>query len=330
MPRLSLRSILFALLLLTVIAACATRRAARRGRFVQRRLPAAPVDTARRSLVHDGRARHYVVRAPAGVRPGGRPLPLVLVLHGGGGNAANAEQMTGFTTLVERQQVIVVYPEGTGAREGLPLLTWNAVHCCGPAMQRAVDDVGFIAAMLDELQRTLPVDPARVYVTGMSNGAMMSHRLGQALASRIAAIAPVVGAVFGDEVAPAVPVSALMINGMLDRSIPPAGGLTQGLAPSQWDGTPMRPQLEQATFWARANGCAATAVQDTNGEVVTTRHACPPGVRVELQQVRDNGHAWPGGGRGSRIGDTPSTALQATEVIWAFFASVARPSSRRP
>jgi len=72
-------------------------------------------------------------------------------------------------------------------------------------MRRNVHDVGFVAALLDELRRTLPVDASRIYVTGMSNGAMMSHRLGRELATRIAAIAPVVGAVFGDERAPASP-----------------------------------------------------------------------------------------------------------------------------
>ena len=324
MLRRPLRTIVVASLLLLAAAACTSRPHARRDRFVERRMPAVAPDDQRRSLVHDGIPRSYVVRSPAGVRQGGRPLPLVFVLHGGGGNAANAERMTGFTQLVEREQVIVVYPEGTAGREGVPLRTWNAVHCCGAAMQRRVDDVGFIAALLDEMQRTLPVDPARVYATGMSNGAMMSHRLGLALSSRIAAIAPVVGAVFGDEVMPPVPVSALMINGLLDRSVPAGGGIGQGRGQRQWDGTPTRPNLDQAAFWSRANGCAPTPVRETRGAVVTTRFDCPEGRRVELQQISDNGHAWPGGERGGSRGDTPSSAMRATEVIWAFFASVSR------
>jgi polyhydroxybutyrate depolymerase len=272
------------------------------------------------SFWHDGIERTYVVRAPR-EQPPGTTLPVVLVLHGGGGNAANAEKMTGFTALVDRERVLVVYPEGTARRARIRLLTWNAGHCCGSAMERRVDDVGFISALLDTLATRYPIDPTRIYATGMSNGAMMSHRLGRELSHRIAAIAPVVGAVFGDEGAPATPVSALMINGLLDKSVPAGGGLTGGRAASAWDGTPTRPNIDQATFWARGNGCQPTPERQERGAIIVWRFACPAGRRVELHQLKDNGHAWPGGERGSRLGDRPSSAMNATEVIWTFFAS---------
>ncbi|MFP5356346.1 MAG: alpha/beta hydrolase family esterase, partial [Gemmatimonadota bacterium] len=151
----------------------------------------------RQTLSHDGRTRRYVVRVPARIARSNALVPMVIVLHGGGGNASNAESMTGFTRKAEREGFIVVYPEGT-ARGRVPLLTWNAGHCCGHAMEQRVDDVGFINALIDKLQSTHRIDPDRIYVTGMSNGGMMSHRLGIELSQRIAAIGPVVGAVFGD------------------------------------------------------------------------------------------------------------------------------------
>ena len=85
--------------------------------------------------------------------------------------------MTGFTAKGQREGFIVVYPQGTGRRESL-LLTWNAGHCCGYAMEQRVDDVGFIRVLLDTLLAQLPDRSARIYVTGMSNGGMMAHRLG--------------------------------------------------------------------------------------------------------------------------------------------------------
>ena len=94
----------------------------------------------------------------------------------------------------------------------------------GLAMRRRVDDVGFIGALIDKLSIDYPVDPKRIYATGMSNGGMMTHRLGIELADRVAAIAPVVATVFGDEREPTRPVPALMINGMLDKSVPFRGG----------------------------------------------------------------------------------------------------------
>jgi polyhydroxybutyrate depolymerase len=278
----------------------------------------------RHTLVHDGLTRSYVLRVPPAVTAG-RRLPLVIVLHGGGGNAANAEQMTGFTTKAREEGFIVAYPEGTGPLEGR-LLTWNDRHCCAYAMKNDVDDVGFIRALIDEVSAHHPVDARRIYAAGMSNGGMMAHRLGRELSDRIAAIAPVVGAVFGDEPAPTHAVSALMINGMLDENVPWQGGPPGGRGARGWDGTPTRPALDQLAFWSRTNACGREPVETENDRWIAWRARCPAHVDVQLYLVKDNGHAWPGGQPGSARGDTPSTAIDATKVIWAFFES--HPKSR--
>ncbi|HJV68656.1 alpha/beta hydrolase family esterase [Ideonella sp.] len=281
-----------------------------------------PAGPGRHELNHQGIARSYVVRLPANP-PAGARLPLVLVLHGGGGDAASAEKMTGFTDKGRREGFIVVYPEGSG-RFANRLLTWNAGHCCGQAMQRRVDDVGFFRTLIDRLVADYPVDARRVYATGISNGGMMSHRLGIELPDKLAAIAPVVATLFGDEKRPAQGVSALMINGALDASVPAAGGAPGGRFPDSWDGTPALPSTAQGRFWAEANGCAASPETIAQGPVQRARYRCPAGRDVELLLVADNPHAWPGGVPGSRLGATPSTAINATDEIWAFFKAHAR------
>lgn len=272
----------------------------------------------RQALVHDGTRRSFVLRLPGEPALRGRQVPLVLVLHGGGGNAENAERMTGFTEKAQREGFIVAYPEGSGRLRD-KLLTWNAGHCCGYAMERDADDVGFVRALIDRLVASYPVDPRRIYVTGMSNGGMMAHRLGRELSGRIAAIAPVVATVFGDEKPPAHPVSALMINGMLDQSVPHEGGPPGGRFNTAWDGTPAKPALDQGGFWAEANGCAKHPARQDNGPLVRWQYACPAGKAVELYLLKDNGHAWPGGQRGNARGDLPSSSMNATDVIWDFF-----------
>jgi polyhydroxybutyrate depolymerase len=158
----------------------------------------------------------------------------------------------------------------------------------------------------------------------MSNGAMMTHRLGIELADRIAAIGPVVGGLFGDEPPPAAPVSAIIFNGVLDQSIPMAGGPTGGRFPGAWDGTPLTPAAHQAAYWAAADGCDQAA-EVTEGPAFTLyRHACPPGIDVEYYLVKDNGHAWPGGRAGTALGDPPTNALNATEMMWDFFRQHSR------
>lgn len=302
---------LCALGLLALLSACtaSAQRADRR----------TSADPAEQSLRHGGRDRSYVVRAPRDVGATGTSLPVVLVLHGGGGSAANAERMTGFTALVERERILVVYPNGS-SRLG-PLRTWNAGHCCAYARDQDIDDVGFINALLDTLESRYPVDRARVYVTGMSNGAMMSHRLARELSHRIAAIAPVVGALFGDEPAPGGPVAMLAFNGTLDQLIPPDGGGNGRTVAGGFGGMRTRPYTEQGTYWARANGCTGAPTVTTQGVLVHTRYTCPAGRAVELQLVQDNGHAWPGGQTGTRRADGPSRSIDATTTMWAFFAA---------
>ncbi|CAN5456345.1 hypothetical protein BH11PSE11_BH11PSE11_03210 [soil metagenome] len=275
------------------------------------------------SLLHDGIERSYVVRTPAKPALANSLLPLVIVLHGGGGNAAYAESMTGFTAKGDKENFIVVYPEGTGPYKGM-LLTWNSGHCCAFAMRGKVDDVGFISALIDKMIRDYPVDPKRVYATGMSNGGMMAHRLGIELSGKIAAIAPVVATVFGDEVKPQQAVAALMINGMLDKSMPVLGGPTAGRNPDAWDGTPLKPSTAQAEYWAGANGCKNTPEKQDRGAYLQWRYPCPAGGSVEIYLIKDDGHSWPGGKAGSRFGDTPGSALRGTDVIWDFFKAHSR------
>ncbi|MDP2239355.1 MAG: PHB depolymerase family esterase [Burkholderiales bacterium] len=276
----------------------------------------------RQFLTHDGMTRSYVVRAPNELLQGNRRVPLVLVLHGGGGNAGNAEAMTGFTEKARQEGFIVVYPEGSGRMKD-KLLTWNAGHCCGYAMENRVNDAGFINALIDRLIADFPVDPRRIYATGMSNGGMMSHRLGIELSHRITAIAPVVATLFGDERKPPHPVSAIMINGMLDASVPHRGGPPGGRFADAWDGAPAKPAVVQAQFWADAGNCGEP-VKNESDAVIVQRYRCPAGRAVELYLVKDNGHAWPGGQTGSRMGDKPSTTINATDVIWDFFKTQTR------
>ena len=284
-----------------------------------------PFPQGKQSLQYNGDKRSYIVRVPTAVTSkvhanANARVAVVLVLHGGGGDGGNAEKMTGFTDKAEREGFIVVYPEGTGRRIG-SFYTWNAGHCCGPAMEKHVDDVNYISLLIDTLLNNYPIDPDRVFVTGMSNGAMMTHRLGIELSDKIAAIAPVVGTVFGDELQPKSAVSALMINGLLDKSVPYAGGITEGRFADSWDGTPTQPAREQATFWAAANHCATEPTEVDDQTQTLVRYRCSPGLDVELHIIKDNGHAWPGGKKGSRRGDTPSTVINATDVIWEFFTA---------
>lgn len=279
-----------------------------------------PID---RSLVHDGLTRTYKVYDFGR----GAPAPVVIMLHGGGGNADNAIRMSGFNQIVARQGAIAVYPEGTSGRLGLPLLTWNAGHCCAAAMENEVDDVGFIEAVIDTLVASGRADASRIYVTGMSNGAMMAHRLGRELSAKIAAIAPVVGAVFGDEAPPQAPVPAFVIVGADDTVVPPEGGHLQlrGLLGNRSAADhEVAPAIDQALYWARHNGCSEPRRSSDAAAETTTWAQCRSGAPVVFHRVLDNGHAWPGGEAGRPGAPPPTTAFDASAEMWRFFTTVQR------
>jgi polyhydroxybutyrate depolymerase len=266
----------------------------------------------RRSMTDGGRPRTYRVYRPNGLGRGGT-VPLVLVLHGGLGSGAQAEYAYRWNDLADARGVVVAYPDGVGR-------TWNAGTCCGPAQRMGVDDVGFLEAVVREIETSERIDPARIFVTGVSNGAMMAYRLACDLPGRFAAIGPVAGTMLCDCAAPA-PTSVLHIHGLDDANVPFAGGVGARAIQPQ-----VRPTVRSVLdVWRRVGGCGPPRVIDA--PPVRTEIWSGAGVEVTLITIAGAGHQWPGGRpsapRVARVLslDQPSTALDATTTLWAFFAT---------
>jgi polyhydroxybutyrate depolymerase len=284
-------------------------------------IPAAAAADVEHSLRHQDQVRSYLLHLPETAEPGGSKadrserLPLVMVLHGGGGNAANAARMSGMSAIADRENFLVVYPNGSG-RLRRAMLTWNAGNCCGKALDDQVDDVGFLNAVIDDVAQRHRIDPRRVYVTGLSNGGMMAYRLGCETPDRFAAIAPVAGAM-NVECRPSVPLSVIAFHGTADEHVPYAGGApTTSVDRHPRVDTPVQ---ETIAFWTKFNACRASSTE-TVAEVRTdTMTNCTDGTEVQLNTLKDFGHAWPGGEKGSRRGDDPTASINASEVMWKFF-----------
>ena len=119
-----------------------------------------------------GLDRRYVVHVP-GSYDGSHAVPLVLVLHASGSNAVSAARISGMSAKSDAAGFLAVYPEGTG-----DFATFNAGLCCGYAGRTMMDDVAFMREVVARVSVDYRVDGERIYATGMSNGAMMAHRLG--------------------------------------------------------------------------------------------------------------------------------------------------------
>ncbi|MBD0022515.1 polyhydroxybutyrate depolymerase [Gordonia pseudamarae] len=258
--------------------------------------PTLAVGSSAYSMSFGGQDRHYRVYRPATIAA---RAPLVVVLHGGAGSARQAERDYGWNRQAQAGRFIVAYPDAVRR-------SWNAGTCCGPAASARLDDVGFVEAVVRQVARRAPIDPRRVYVTGMSNGAMLALRIA-CEASTFAAVAPVAGTLVTACPAPRR-LSLLQIHGTADPRVPYGGGPGQGRridGDARVDG-PAVPVIN-ARFRA-ANTCAPP--RRTVAGVVTTLGAqCPGGREVRLVSIDGGRHVW------------PTSSYDATAMIWQFFAA---------
>ncbi len=236
-------------------------------------------------------------------------LPLVVVLHGGFGSGRQAEQAYGWDALADRDGFLVAYPDGWRR-------AWNtAGGCCGEPARQGIDDVGFLEAVVARVRASQDVDPARIYLTGMSNGAMMAYTM--ACRSRtFAAVAPVAGTQLVS-CPQAAPVSVLHVHGLDDTRVRFDGGRGEGVA--HVDGPPVEQVVDG---WRAVDRCSTPEVT-SEPPVHTSASSCADGRAVTLVTIDGAGHQWPGS-TGSRAGellgaDPPSQALDATSLIWQFF-----------
>jgi polyhydroxybutyrate depolymerase len=228
-------------------------------------------------------------------------LPLVFILHGAGGTAERLAPVVRFERLAAAKRFLVVYPDAFEKHwndlRGIP--EWTS-H------QRNIDDIGFFSALIDRFIARHNADPKRIFVAGISNGGLMSHRLGCELAGKIAAIAPVVRTFtnkLSDACRPARPIPVHMFFGTADKLVPFAGGI-QKMGSAE---TPVLSAQQTIDRWAALNACSKPPS--------VTKTAEPAGTRQVFSGCRDNaevvayiregaGHSWP---------------PDATELIWAFF-----------
>jgi len=244
-------------------------------------------------LALPGGPRSYRLHHPS---DRGGPEPLVVVLHGAGATAREVERRYHWDALAAREGFVVAYPQGTGRR-------WD---------DAGTRDVEFLRGVIDDASERVEVDPDRVFVTGISNGGVMTYRAGCGLAGTVAAIGPV--AAWFPDCLPATPVSVVHVHGLEDAVLSFDGG---GGSPSVPDG------LAQ---WRAADGCTGPATTTQSGQVTHSVWApCSRAIAVELFTIEHGRHEWPGAV--PKPGNDPvSHALDATAAIWAFFRAHPRPS----
>ena len=279
---------------------------------------------------YDGLTRNYVVEMPRDF-DGTRSVPLLVVLHGAGQTPNEIRNVTQFGQLVEELGFLAVYPEAIG-------LNWNDGRDVPglPAYDLDVDDVGFIGTVIERLTTSYAIDLSRVYAVGMSNGALMTHRLAWEAPELFAAVAPVMGAIPVNLFAPPYPGASmpmLIMNGTVDDVVPWEGG--DVYYEGQFIGT-LVSVPDSVAFWVAHNHCVeppeVVALEDVDPQDGTRvyREYYAPGpdeAEVVFYRIEGGGHAWPGGHYNlwlNAVMTGLSQDIDASRVIWEFCSQYQR------
>jgi len=261
------------------------------------------------SIVSSGLKRQYIVYVPRRYDRS-KPTSLIISLHGAGGWPAQQRDLSEWNALADREGVIVVYPSGM---DNPAARVWHVDR--GPGLMR---DVKFISQLIDKLESEYNIDPARIYVNGMSNGGGMTFALSCTLSDRIAAV----GMVGSAQTLPwswckdRKPVPVIAFHGTADPMAPYEGG-------ASWVVDHPFPGVERwIANWARRNGCDATPVETAAAADVVRRQYvhCAGNADVVLFSIRGGGHTWPGGQQLPEwfAGGT-TRSISATDQMWMFF-----------
>ncbi len=278
---------------------------------------------------HEGIVRSVGIFDPR-VESASDPRPVVVVLHGGLGDDDDAVSLSfgKLNRLAVEDDFLVVYPAGIGGH-------WNDGRNVERyvAQRENVNDVGFLAKLVDELVEKRNVDPDAVFFVGVSDGAMMAHRFACERTAKLRAFVAVIGSMpynvarrrsrCGTE-----PLSVLMINGTADPIVPWDGGTVT------FEDQPLGrvlPVERTFAFWQRHDACQDLEIAlipdfvPSDGTRIERRKAigCKAGTKVELFAVEGAGHTWPSGWQylpQSMVGRI-SRDIDASVAAWRFLQS---------
>jgi polyhydroxybutyrate depolymerase len=269
------------------------------------------------AIVSSGREREYLLHVPKSYDRT-RPTPLVISLHAAMNWPAFQAKLTRWNDLADEDGFIVVYPAGAGHGPRI----WLDGK---PGLEA---DVQFVSDLIDALQGTYNIDPARIYADGVSQGGGVTFVLACRLSQRIAAVGAVAAAYelpWGwCKAERAVP--AIGFHGTADPIVAYNGGPSP-IAPRDFPSIPGRSRT-----WAERNRCAGKPVETQVAARVTRLEytGCEDNASVVLYTLEGAGHQWPGAEPLPQWMVGPQgQGVDATRTIWSFFRDHPMPAKRR-
>ena len=274
------------------------------------------------SLIHDGLKRTYQVHVPPANKRT-TPAPLIFAFHGGGGSSETManDRSYNLKSKSDKEGFIIVFPNGSSKLRSGKFATWNAGRCCAYARDENIDDIGFVKAMINDLDQKLNIDKNRIYALGFSNGGMLAYRLACEMPDVFKAIASVAGTENYDHCDPVEPISILHIHAKDDGHVLFEGGAGEEAFRDLSKVTDFTSVPETVSRWVKRDRCdnSAQRVLDKDGAYCDLYTGCMDNSSVQLCATEEGGHSWPGGNKPRSKSGQPGDAINATDVIWEFF-----------
>lgn len=234
--------------------------------------------------VVNGVSRKFLLYKPMGLTV---PKAIVFVLHGGGGLGADGISQIGqhpmsvFRTVADTAKFIVVYPDGLPDSNGD--LAWNDCRSDN-TLGRNADDVSFFNSLISKLTKETGLTTQKVFMSGGSNGALMTYRYAFSNSSNLRAIATSSGNLaaipFSGTCANGStnPLPILMTHGTLDPQMPPNGGCVSNFGGNCNRGTVVS-QDSTIRYWVKLNG-----LQNVTPNVTSFDLNISDTIRIVLEQ----------------------------------------------
>jgi len=266
-------------------------------------------------IAPDGLKRSYSLTIPE--KTNGKRVPVLFVLHGGGGSGNQIHKSLSYDAFAQRQGFIIVYPDGLERH-------WNdgRKDSQTPFFKKVTpDDVGFLRAIADKLIADGRADAARIMVTGISNGGMMTQRLmcdaSDVFSAGASIIAGLPTSLKGCQ--PSHPRPLLLINGDNDPLMPWNGG---GVGFRGVRGTVLSGP-ETFAHWQHAYGCTGPVIstpmrdrnrRDQSHPILMRAQTCAQGSKVHMVRIYGGGHNVPGVKKKGRRGKFRKKLLGPTNM----------------
>ncbi len=263
-----------------------------------------------------GKTRDLVLQYPTTITTASKLAPLVMLFHGGSGNAAFFEgQNAELSGLLSKAGYAVAFMDGTGPLDSTKK-TWNADHCCSYAFENKIDEAAYIKASVSTIASRYSIDRSKIFLVGYSNGGMLDYRVTDKISSTdgagnsglvIKGVAIISSAIFKDQPVPKNPFSLLMVHSKDDPVIPYTGGMS-GTGLGKQD-LPYESFPNATNFFKNSLSCTSVSNQAYSYGIVQEINGCKNNKFIRSIHLLKGGHAWD---------KSAATGLSIPQTIYKF------------